>query len=71
LALRCNALLVPIYGIRRPDGLTFDTIIEAPVPHTDKMTMTQALTDSLDARVRAHPGQWFWVHRRWRDGNPD
>ncbi len=70
LALRYNALLIPFYGIRKSDGLSFETVLEAPVPHTDKMQMTQALTDSLAARVRADPGQWFWVHRRWRDGNP-
>jgi KDO2-lipid IV(A) lauroyltransferase len=28
--------------------------------------MTQALNDSLAARVRAHPEQWFWIHRRWK-----
>jgi KDO2-lipid IV(A) lauroyltransferase len=28
--------------------------------------MTQALNDSLTARVKADPEQWFWVHRRWR-----
>jgi KDO2-lipid IV(A) lauroyltransferase len=28
--------------------------------------MTQALNDSLSARVSARPDQWFWVHRRWK-----
>jgi len=28
--------------------------------------MTQALNDSLEAVVRAHPEQWFWIHRRWK-----
>jgi KDO2-lipid IV(A) lauroyltransferase len=41
-------------------------VLEAPVPHSDAVTMTQALNDSLTARVEADPGQWFWVHRRWR-----
>jgi KDO2-lipid IV(A) lauroyltransferase len=66
LALRFNALLIPFYGIRKADGIEFDTILEAPVPHSDAKTMTQALNDSLSARIREHPGQWFWVHRRWR-----
>ncbi|MCX7565054.1 lysophospholipid acyltransferase family protein [Sulfitobacter sp. F26169L] len=66
LALRYDAALIPFYGIRQPDGLTFETVLEAPVPATDAMTMTQAITDSLAARVRADPTQWFWVHRRWR-----
>jgi lauroyl/myristoyl acyltransferase len=27
--------------------------------------MTQAAADSLAARVRATPGQYYWLHRRW------
>ena len=66
LALKYKCLLVPVYGIRQADGLHFDLLIEAPIPHTDAVTMTQALNDSLAAQVRARPEQWFWVHRRWR-----
>lgn len=66
LALRYEAELIPFYGIRQPDGLGFTTVLEAPVPHSDAQTMTQALNDSLAARIAADPGQWFWVHRRWR-----
>ena len=43
-----------------------DLLIEAPIPHTDPVTMTQALNDSLATQVRLRPEQWFWVHRRWR-----
>ena len=66
LALRYDALLIPFYGIRQADGVSFDTVLEAPVPHSDAVAMTQALNDSLTARVKADPEQWFWVHRRWR-----
>lgn len=66
LALRYDALLIPFYGIRQPDGLSFTCLLEAPIPPSDAETMTQALNDSLAAQVEAHPEQWFWVHRRWR-----
>ncbi len=66
LALRYGALLIPFYGIRQPDGVSFETVLEAPVPHSDALAMTQALNDSLAARIHADPEQWFWVHRRWR-----
>jgi len=66
LALRYDALLVPFYGIRKADGLNFETVLEAPIVPSDPITMTQAITDSLAARVRHDPTQWFWVHRRWR-----
>ena len=70
LALRYDAQLIPFYSIRKPDGVSFDILLEAPIPHSDATTMTQALHDSLAAQVAAHPGQWFWVHRRWRSHEP-
>ncbi|UWR21314.1 lysophospholipid acyltransferase family protein [Sulfitobacter sp. S190] len=66
LALRYDAPLIPFYGIRQADGLSFETVLEAPIPPSDAETMTQALSDSLAARVNDDPEQWFWVHRRWR-----
>lgn len=68
IALRYNALLVPFYGIRQPDGLTFELLIEAPIEHTTPEQMTQAVNDSLETQVRAHMGQWFWITRRWPPG---
>jgi len=67
LALKFNALLVPCYGIRRANGVDFDVEVEAPVPHTTAEEMTQALNDSLEAVIRRYPGQWFWLHRRWKN----
>lgn len=66
LALRYDALLIPFYGIRGDDGLSFDCLLEAPIAHSDAGSMTQALNDSLAAQVAKNPEQWFWVHRRWR-----
>lgn len=66
LALKYDCLLIPVYGIRLPDGLHFDLLVETAIPHTTAAEMTQALNNSLEAQVRAHPGQWFWVHRRWK-----
>ncbi len=65
-ALKYQALLVPYYGIRRDNGVDFDVRIEPPVPHSDAVTMTQALNTSLEKRVHETPGQWFWMHRRWK-----
>lgn len=65
LALKYRLPLIPAYGIRDPDGLHIDVEIESPIPHTTAAKMTQALNDSLAARVRAHPGQYFWLHLRW------
>ncbi|GAB4385746.1 lysophospholipid acyltransferase family protein [Albidovulum sp.] len=66
LALKYDALLIPVYGIREADGLNFRIVVEEPIPHGDPLAMTQAINDSLGRLVRAHPEQWFWIHRRWR-----
>ncbi|WP_395006481.1 lysophospholipid acyltransferase family protein [Cypionkella sp.] len=65
LALRYNADLIPFYATRQPDGLSFVVEMEAPIAKASALEMTTALSQSLEARVRAHPEQWFWVHRRW------
>lgn len=71
LALRYNAVLMPFYGIRQRDGLTFDCVLEEPIAHSDAETMTQAMNDSIGKRIRAHPEQWLWVARRWRAEDQD
>ena len=67
LALKYNATVVPCYGIRQPDGLSFRAVLEEPIAHTTPEDMTQALNDSLEARVRQHMGQWLWFHNRWKE----
>ncbi|MGR3452661.1 lysophospholipid acyltransferase family protein [Pseudooceanicola sp.] len=66
MAVKYDAPLIPIYTIRQPDGLSFRIEVEAPIPAGDPAGMMQALNDSLEARIRTHPDQWLWIHRRWR-----
>lgn len=66
LALKYDALLVPTYAVRLPDGLSFEIIVEPPIPQSTPEAMTQALNDSLERLVRQHMDQWFWIHRRWK-----
>ncbi len=66
MALKYGALVIPFYGTRQENGLDFRVELEAPIPNTDAETMTQAISDSLERRVRAKPEQWFWIHRRWK-----
>lgn len=66
LALKYDALLIPIYVVRQPNGLDFEIEMHAPIAHSDPETMTQAVHDDLEALVRRHMDQWFWIHRRWK-----
>ena len=67
LAARFDALMVPCYAIRRPDGLTFDIEVAEPIPPGTPEERMQAVNDDLERQVRARPEQWFWIHRRWRE----
>jgi KDO2-lipid IV(A) lauroyltransferase len=68
LALRTGAALIPARAIRLPDGRRFQVSFEPPVAHDNPLEMTRALNDRISAWIAAHPGQWFWLHRRWRHG---
>ncbi|NDR56146.1 lysophospholipid acyltransferase family protein [Aliiruegeria sabulilitoris] len=65
-ALKMDAPLIPFYGIRQPDGLSFRFVLEAPIPPGTPEEMTAAFNRSLEARIVEDPGQWFWLHRRWK-----
>lgn len=69
IALKYNALMVPVYGIRQPDGVSFVVRIEDPIPHADPETMTRALHASTEVQITANPDQWMWSHQRWRKGD--
>ena len=71
LALKYNAALIPVYGLRDPDGFGFRIIALEEIPHSDPVTMTQAVNDGLEALVRNNMDQWFWVHRRWKLADVD
>lgn len=66
LALKYNAVMIPVYSLRQENGLDFHTIMQSPIPQSDPETMTQAINDGLESLVRTHMGQWFWIHRRWK-----
>ncbi len=70
-AMKYGARVFPIYGRRRAGGLDFDLVVDGEIPHTDPVAMTQAINDSLEAEVRRHMDQWFWIHRRWKPDRED
>lgn len=67
IALKFDALVLPYFGTRQPDGLSFQVEVEAPIPHSDPVKMMIEMNDRLGARVEKYPKQWFWVHRRWKN----
>ena len=47
------------------------TRLELPEPsgneEWDLLVVSQRISDAVEAAVRRHPEQYFWMHRRWRE----
>lgn len=69
LARKFRVPLIPAFATRRDDG-RIDIFLDAPVTGDSARAMMQGVNDSLAARVRAHPGQYYWLHRRWTKDLP-
>ncbi|WP_339870489.1 lipid A biosynthesis acyltransferase [uncultured Brevundimonas sp.] len=71
LALRFGTVLQPMSVTRLP-GVRFRLTVHEPIAleatgdrSADIARGVQAITDFVEARVREHPVDWFWVHKRW------
>ncbi|MBU1127827.1 MAG: lysophospholipid acyltransferase family protein [Candidatus Omnitrophica bacterium] len=75
LAMASGAPIVPSFMIRKSDG-THKLIVEKPIyvsrdakTEEDVKRYTRAWTEILEKHVREDPGQWVWIHRRWKTQN--
>jgi KDO2-lipid IV(A) lauroyltransferase len=72
LALKTRAPVVPAFIHRLPDG-GHELVLDPEIPLAitgdldhDIDVNTARFTEAIERHVRAHPEQWFWVHRRWK-----
>lgn len=75
ISLATGAPIVMGFIARREDGrhqLEIDPPLEAPRAGTPDAAerLTALYTARLEARVRARPAAWFWLHRRWKTAPP-
>ncbi|MFC5343141.1 lysophospholipid acyltransferase family protein [Brevundimonas staleyi] len=73
LALRFGTVLQPMSVVRLP-GVRFRVTAHDPIEVKDTGDRAgdiargvQAITTFVEERVREHPVDWFWVHKRWPD----
>ncbi|MFT6490133.1 MAG: KDO2-lipid IV(A) lauroyltransferase [Parvibaculaceae bacterium] len=71
LAYRNQVPIVPV-SLVRSNGTCFTLTVHKPIETDSKAEalgeitrVTQELNDFLEARIREHPSQWFWLHDRW------
>lgn len=71
LALKFGTVIQPLSVVRLP-GVRFRVTAHEPitVPDTgdkaaDVLAGVQAVNRFVEDRVREHPVDWFWVHKRW------
>ncbi|PQV63679.1 KDO2-lipid IV(A) lauroyltransferase [Abditibacterium utsteinense] len=79
LALATRAPIIPTFGVRRTPWLGDGRVVITPSPalYLDKsadresevLRGTNYVTAQTEAIIRAHPDQWLWMHRRWREGD--
>lgn len=66
LATRSKAALIPVRARRQPDGFGFDILFEDPIPAGPAIERMSAINARISTWIAADPGQWFWLHDRWR-----
>jgi KDO2-lipid IV(A) lauroyltransferase len=71
LALRFGCRPVPVQ-VQRLGPARLRVVCEAPLPvpatgdrQADIASLTQVMNDRVEAWIRARPGEWLWLHRRW------
>ena len=81
LALRTQALIIPVFAPWDEELKQFRLRIEPPVAIEDNGTeeedvrkLTAKLSLIIEEYIRRYPEQWLWIHRRWKTrppGEPD
>lgn len=73
LALKFDTVMLPLSVVRLP-GVRFRVTAHEPIvvnqsedKAADTLVGIQAANRFVEDRVKEHPVDWFWVHKRWPD----
>ncbi|OJH36013.1 lysophospholipid acyltransferase family protein [Cystobacter ferrugineus] len=73
VAQRTGAPVFVVMGVRDASGRILRLEVEGPIPAPTVQegqdpiaAHTAAVTAVLERHIRRNPGQWLWLHRRWK-----
>jgi KDO2-lipid IV(A) lauroyltransferase len=77
LALRTNSPIVPIFAPWNEEEQKY-VVSLYPAIHpevtgdeeVDVLKLTTRLSHTIEDQIRQHPGQWLWIHKRWKTRPP-
>jgi KDO2-lipid IV(A) lauroyltransferase len=71
IAAHSGATVIPGFALWNQDERRYVLRFYPPVEITgDAARDTQALQGRLEEVIRGNPGQWLWIHRRWKTRPP-
>ena len=77
LAVRTNTPLVPFFAPWSEEKEKYLLIAEPPImpectgdEEADVRRVTIEITRRLEDQIRKFPGQWLWIHKRWKTRPP-
>ncbi len=71
LAAHTGAVVLPGFAVWSEDEGRYVLHFYPPVPMTgDAAKDTRRLHKTLEEIIREQPGQWLWIHRRWKTRPP-
>ena len=77
LALRTDTPVIPFFAPWNEEKQKYLLIVEPPVTfeRTDDndenvRRLTAAIIERVENQIRRYPGQWLWIHKRWKTRPP-